>query len=80
MNFEQFKELWTMRFKKILKGEEEAIAFYCDLLSNNKTILENTPVKMMLEQILKDEGKHVQIARELVRFVDEKIVPKKRKR
>jgi len=69
---EQVKELWEIRFQKILKGEKEAIVFYKDLLEKNQSLLEGLWVKDMLEQIMHAEVKHAQIAHELLSIVQRK--------
>jgi len=79
MQPEQVKELWEIRFQKILKGEKEAIIFYKDLLEKNQPLLEGLWIQDMLEQIMHDEAKHAQIAHELLSIVQRKKIKKRSK-
>ena len=76
MQPEQFKELWEIRFQKILEGEKEALLFYHNLLKGNEQLFRDTKAKRMLEEIRRDEAKHVRIARHLLNLVQRKAVPK----
>jgi hypothetical protein len=69
MNSEHVKELWRIRFQKILELEEESFNFYRKLLREKSDLLEETGVKPVLKQILRDEGRHIRIAKDLVRLV-----------
>ena len=70
----QYKELWETRFRKILDGERNALAFYRQLLAENEKLLLGTKAKGLLKEILRDEAKHARIARELIRLVGGKII------
>ncbi|MBI4387893.1 MAG: hypothetical protein HY582_02480 [Candidatus Omnitrophica bacterium] len=72
---DQFKELWEIRFQRLLDVENDSINFYKQLLEKNKLILEGTKAKEMLEKILQEEAKHAKIAYQLLQVVK----PKKRK-
>ena len=63
------KKLWELRFLKILELEEESFAFYQKLLKEKSPLLEEAGIKPILQQILRDEGKHIHIARDLLRLV-----------
>ncbi|HXV28016.1 MAG TPA: hypothetical protein VD913_03535 [bacterium] len=71
MNHIQLKELWRIRFEKILEGEEQASLFYENLLKDNQPFLKGTRLKDDLEQIKKDEIRHAEIARKLIQLVVE---------
>lgn len=71
----QLKQLWLMRFEKMLELEKEALFFYSDLMKKHKLFLEGTKAKAVLESILKDEAHHTQYAAELVRIVQNKRMP-----
>lgn len=72
MQPKQFKELWEIRFQKILEGEKEALLFYRNLLKENEQLFRDTKAKRMLEDIRRDEAKHVRIARRLLNLVRQK--------
>lgn len=73
MNPDHEKELWQIRFRRILELEEESFDFYRKLLREKSEILEKAGVKATLQQILQDEGRHVGIAKELMRLVSGKF-------
>lgn len=66
MNPEHTKELWRIRFQKIVDLEEESYQFYEKLLKGKGPLLEQAGVKSILKQILSDEGRHIRIAKELL--------------
>lgn len=68
MNPEQQKALWKIRFLKILQLEEEASEFYERVLKEKGKLLQKHGIKSVLEQILRDERRHIRIAKELVRM------------
>ncbi|MBI4971866.1 MAG: hypothetical protein HZC17_08565 [Candidatus Omnitrophica bacterium] len=70
----QLKQLWLMRFERMLKLEKDALCFYSDLLTKHKVFLEGTKAKKVLESIMDDEVEHAQYASELVRIVESKKV------
>ncbi len=61
-----------MRFSKIRDLERDSLYFYSGILKSYKDFLEGTKAKAILELIMKDEAKHVQIAEELLRIVKRK--------
>jgi len=71
MNPEHLRELWCIRFLRILELEEESFNFYRRLLREKSKLLEEAGVKETLKQIMRDEGRHIRIAKELVRLVGE---------
>lgn len=70
----QLKELWEMRFLRILDGEREAFHFYRMLLKRNQELLAEIRAQSVLEKMMRDELKHTRIALELVRLVKEKKI------
>jgi rubrerythrin len=66
---QQFKELWEIRFLKVLNLEKESLSFYRSLLKHNQSLLEETRAKAILERILEDERRHIRIVRKLLRLV-----------
>jgi len=69
MNPEHVRELWRIRFLKILELEEESRNFYQKILREKADLLEEAGVKSIVKQIMRDEEKHIRIARELVCLV-----------
>ncbi len=64
-----YKELWTMRFQKMLKLEEQSITDYESILKEckgkKKSVLETD-----LKQLILDEKKHAKLVRELLSIVN----------
>ena len=73
------KELWHLRFKKILKEEKRAFLFYRRLLKKNKELLEKAQAKVILDEVMRDELKHIRIAGALVRIVKRKDIENSKK-
>ena len=74
MNTRELKKLWRMRFEKILRLEKESLLFYSKLLKKHRSFLAGTEAKEVLESIMKDEAKHIQIAGELLGIVRDKEI------
>ncbi|PIQ85062.1 MAG: hypothetical protein COV74_10725 [Candidatus Omnitrophica bacterium CG11_big_fil_rev_8_21_14_0_20_45_26] len=74
MHDEHLKQLWTIRFRKIVNLEKEAYRFYQGLLAHYPDVLEGTKTKKLLEQIMKDEAKHAKIAHQLLQLVKRKQI------
>ncbi len=68
----QLRQLWRMRFERMAALERDSMYFYSGILRKHKSFLEGTKAKGILELIMKDEAKHIQIAEELLRMVMEK--------
>lgn len=68
MNPEHVRELWLIRFLKILEVEEDSFIFYQKLLRERAPLLEQEGIKPVIKQLMRDEEKHIQIAKELVRL------------
>ncbi len=68
MKPEQQKELWRLRFMKILELEQASFGFYQKLLKKKSGLLHQAGIEPILKQILRDEARHIRIARELVRL------------
>jgi len=69
MNPEHVRELWQIRFLKILELEQESFNFYQKLLKEKSALLEEAGIKPMIKQMMQDEGRHIRIAKDLVRLV-----------
>ncbi len=69
MNPSHEKELWYIRFKKILELEVESFNFYKQLLEEKGGLLKDAGIQSTIKQIMRDEGKHISIAKELLELV-----------
>ena len=69
MSHRNERELWRLRFLKILQLEEESFEFYKKLLKEKRILLEKSGLKPLLMRILRDEGRHIRLAKDLVRLV-----------
>lgn len=69
MNPQHERDLWRIRFLRILQLEEESFEFYQKLLKEKAGLLEQTGVASTLKQIMRDEGRHIRIAKDLLRIV-----------
>ena len=69
MNPKHVRELWQIRFLKILELEQESFNFYQKLLKEKPALLEEAGIKPLIKQIMQDEGRHIRIAKDLLRIV-----------
>ena len=69
MNPEHEKELWQIRFERILQLEEESFHFYQKLLKEKADVLKTSGVDSVIKQIMRDEGRHIRIAKDLLKLV-----------
>lgn len=69
MNPEHEKELWQIRFQRILELEEESFEFYKKLLKERSEVLEKTGIAPTIKKIMSDEGRHIRIAKDLLALV-----------
>ena len=69
MNPKHEKELWQIRFQKILALEKDSFDFYGNLLEEKSALLKEAGLDSTIQQIRRDEGKHIRIAAELLRLV-----------
>lgn len=72
MNPNHENELWQIRFQKIFELEEESFHFYKKLLREKGDLLKETDLEPVIKQIMRDEGKHMRIAKELLHLVTKK--------
>ena len=70
MNPEHEKKLWHIRFEKILELEEESFGFYQKLLKEKSELLKEAGLEPMIKQIMRDEGKHIRIAKDLLELMN----------
>lgn len=72
MRDREFKELWEIRFLKIVDVEKEGFLFYRQLLREHKDVFEGSEAKKILEGMARDELRHTRIARALLKMVRNK--------
>lgn len=65
MDDEVLKELWKIRFEKLLKLEKDSAGMYEQLLDQYPDLLSESGLDQILKQIIKDEKKHIKVAEEL---------------
>ena len=70
MNPEHERELWSIRFGKILELELESFHFYERLLEEKSSLLKDAGLEPVIKQIMRDEGKHIRIAKDLLELVN----------
>ena len=70
MNLEHERELWQIRFGKILELERESFNFYQKLLKEKAAMLKEAGLDSTIKQIMQDEGKHIHIAKELLQMAE----------
>lgn len=65
-----FKELWTLRFEKILEIEKQALQVYGALLKDCKTHYQDEAgLQKNFESLIQDEKRHVLLVQELLDIV-----------
>lgn len=64
-----YKELWSMRFQKMLELEEQSIADYTLILKKCKE-KKNSVLETNLKKLISDETKHAKLVRELLSIVN----------
>ncbi len=73
MNQDNISKLWRLRFEKVLKLEEDSFDYYQTLIKEKTRLLERSDLLDLIEEISRDEAKHIRIAKELLRLIaDEK--------
>ena len=69
----QFKELWKLRFEKMLSLEEQSIRDYGALLEECEAAYGEHSIKPHLMRLIHDEKKHVHLVKELLRILDRQV-------
>lgn len=70
MHRKLYKELWRIRFQKMLALEEQSITDYQSLLKDCKKTNKNPSIIEHLENLISDEKKHALLCKELLRIVE----------
>ena len=70
-----YKEIWNIRFKKMLQLEKQSITAYQTLLDECKKKYKGHSVEPNLELLIKDEKKHVLLVEELISILNSQAKP-----
>ena len=65
-----YKELWKLRFEKMLKLEEESVKDYQSLSGECKTKYKDHSIIPHLEKLITDEKKHALLVKELLTILN----------
>lgn len=65
-----YKELWALRFQKMLALEEQSIQDYGKLLKECAKLKTEETVTEKLMELIADETRHAKYVRELLKIVD----------
>ncbi len=65
-----YKELWNLRFQKMLVLEEQSAQDYEDILKECAKLKAVETVKEKLKQLIADETRHAKYVRELIKIVN----------
>lgn len=65
-----YKELWKLRFQKMLKLEKQSISDYQSLLKDLNKRFKNHVVAPHLETLVADEKKHALLVEQLLQILD----------
>ena len=69
-----YRELWALRFKKMLELERGAAREYQAMLDECKTKNKNHSIEPHLERLVKDEKKHAHLVEELIEILNRQAV------
>ena len=65
-----YKELWNLRFQKMLMLEEQSIQDYEEILKECEKSKAASETKEKLERLITDEARHAKYVRELIKIVN----------
>ena len=65
-----YKELWKLRFEKMLKLEKDSIVAYQALLDESKRRFKNHSINAHLERLITDEKKHALLVQDLIQILE----------
>ena len=65
-----YKELWAIRFKKMLNLERKSVMDYGMLLKECKKIKKDHPIEPHLKKLIEDETKHARLVQEMIRILN----------
>ncbi len=64
-----YKELWKIRFEKMLSLETQSVTDYQSLLEECKKNYKNHAIQAHLEKLIVDEKKHERLVQELLEIL-----------
>ncbi len=64
-----YRELWGLRFKKMLALEEQSVKAYEELLAECSKKYKGHAIEPHLEKLIADEKKHALLVRELIELL-----------
>ena len=71
MQRELFKELWILRFRKMLRLEQESVVAYEELLEEcEKKHKSEKEIQQHFKTLIQDEKKHAKLVQELIKIVE----------
>ena len=71
MQRELYKELWLLRFQKMLQLEEESVKQYENLLEESQKMYKNDiETQDIFKKLIVDEQRHAKLVQELLNIVD----------
>ena len=65
-----YKELWQLRFDKMLKLEQQSVDDYQGLLQECEKSYKDHAIANHLKKLIQDEQKHVNLVQELIRILE----------
>ena len=65
-----YKELWNIRFSKMLELEKQSVVTYRSLLEECKKKHRGHSIESHLERLIKDETKHTSMVEELIHILN----------
>ena len=65
-----YKELWKIRFNKILELEKQSVVTYQVLLEESRKRHKGHSIEPNLEKLIADEKKHTLLVQELIEILD----------
>ena len=66
-------DLWGIRFRKLVKMEEESREFYQRLLNENAAAFAHIQGTKLMDEIIRDEAQHARIGDALLDILNRKI-------
>ena len=70
MRREFYKELWRLRFEKMLRLEEQSVVGYQALLEESKKRFRDHSIIPNLEKLISDEKRHALLVKELISILE----------
>lgn len=69
MNRRLYRELWNLRFSKMLDIEKQSVGEYKQILSELRKTRHGQTVTPHIERLIADETKHAKLCEELLRIL-----------